>query len=88
MQECLFVIPHVNQQEGIFLVFFCPNISTIDLILNRLESYDGVNGTEMFVTTKLAYYQDWVKREIDKKLKSEEQVQWQRQQQEQQSATP
>jgi hypothetical protein len=42
----------------------------------------------MCVTTKLAYYQDWVKREIDKKLKSEEQVQWQRQQQEQQSATP
>lgn len=80
MQEYLFAIPHANQKEGIFLVFFCPNIPTVDLILRSLESYQGVDGTEMFITTKLAYYQDWIKREIDRKLKSEEQVQLQRQQ--------
>ena len=74
MQEYLFVIPYFNQKEGIFLVFFCPNISTVDLILRKLESYEGVNGTDMFITTKLVYYQDWVKREIDRKLKSEEQL--------------
>lgn len=76
MQEYLFVIPHANQKKGIF----CPNISTVDLILRRLESYEGVNGTEMFITTKIVYYQDWLKREIDKRLKSEEE-QWQQQQQ-------
>lgn len=27
MEEYLFVIPHANQKEGIFLVFFCPKIS-------------------------------------------------------------
>jgi DNA-binding Lrp family transcriptional regulator len=69
MQEYFFVIPHANQKEGIFLVFFCPNIPTVDLILRRLESYEGVNGTKMFITTKLVYYQDWVKREIDKRLR-------------------
>ena len=53
-------------------------IDTVDLILRRLESYEGVNGTEMFITTKLVYYQDWLKREIDKRLKSEEE-QWQQQ---------
>jgi DNA-binding Lrp family transcriptional regulator len=89
MQEYLFVIPHAIQKEGIFLVFFCPNISTVDLILQRLESYEGVNGAEILITTRLVYYQDWVKREIDKRLKSEEeQVQLQKQQQEQQLATP
>jgi hypothetical protein len=62
------------------LVFFCPNIPTVDLILRRLESYEGVNGTEMFITTKLVYYQDWIKREIDKRLRSEEEEQWQQQQ--------
>jgi DNA-binding Lrp family transcriptional regulator len=81
MQEYLFVIPHGDQKEGIFLVFFCPNIFTVDLILRRLESYEGVNGTQMFITTKLVYYQDWVKREIDKRLRSGEEVQWQQQQQ-------
>jgi DNA-binding Lrp family transcriptional regulator len=79
MQEYLFVIPHANQKEGIFLVFFCLNISTVDLILRRLESYEGVNGTEMFITTKMVYYQDWVKREIDKRSRSEEEVQQQQQ---------
>ena len=89
MQEYFFAIPHANQKEGIFLVFFCPNIPTVDMILGRLESYEGVNGTETFITTKLVYYQDWVKREIDKRLKSEEVEQWQQQhqQQEQQLAT-
>jgi DNA-binding Lrp family transcriptional regulator len=75
MQEYLFAIPHANQKEGIFLVFFCPNIPTVDLIVRTLESYEGVDWTEMFITTKLAYYQEWVRREIDRKLKSEEEVQ-------------
>jgi DNA-binding Lrp family transcriptional regulator len=90
MQEYLFVIPHFNEKEGIFLVFFCPNISTVDLILGRLESYEGVNATEILITTRLVYYQEWVKREIDKRLKSEEeqgQLQKQQQGQEQQLAT-
>jgi|SRR5919198_94443 hypothetical protein len=30
---------HANQTEGIFLVFFCPNISTVDLILRRLSCF-------------------------------------------------
>jgi hypothetical protein len=58
--------------------------------LRRLESYEGVNGMETFITTKLVYYQDWVKMEIDKRLRSEEVEQWkllQQQQQEQQLAT-
>jgi hypothetical protein len=55
-------------------------IDTVDLILRRLDSYEEVNGTEMFITTKLVYYQDWLKREIDKRLKSEEEEeQWQQQ---------
>ena len=84
MDEYLFVIPHANQKEWMFLVFFCPNISTVDWILTTLESYEGVNGTKMFITIKLVYYQDWVKREIEKRLKleeKEEEEQWQQQQQ-------
>jgi len=77
MQEYLFIIPHTNQTEGIFLVFFCPNIPTVDLILNRLESYEGVNEMESFITTKLVYYQDWLKRAVEKRLRLEEQRQQQ-----------
>jgi hypothetical protein len=52
--------------------------------LRRLESYEGVNGMETFITTKLVYYQDWVKMEIDKRLRSEVVEQWQLQQQQEQ----
>jgi hypothetical protein len=46
-----------------------------------LESYDGVQRTEVFITTKLIYYQEWLKREVNKRLLSEEEVQWRQQQQ-------
>ena len=39
---------------------------------------------ETFITTKLVYYQDWVKMEIDKRLRSEVVEQWQLQQQQEQ----
>ena len=73
--DSLFVIPHANQKEGIFLIFFCPNIPIVDLILTKLESYQGVNGMETFITTKLMYYQDWLKRAVDKRLSLEEEQQ-------------
>jgi hypothetical protein len=61
--------------EITILVFFCPNISTVALTLRRLESYEGVNGTQMVITTNLVYYQDWVKKEIDKRVRSVEEIQ-------------
>jgi hypothetical protein len=42
------------------------------LILARLESYEGVKQIEPYITTKLVYYQEWLQREIDKRLRSEQ----------------
>ena len=69
MQEHLLIVQDTYQKEVIFAVFFCANIPTVDLILKRLESYDGVNKVEVFITTSLMYYQEWLKREIEKKIK-------------------
>jgi hypothetical protein len=43
----------------------------VDSILTQIASYDGVEEDEVFITTKLAYYQEWLKREINKRLRSE-----------------
>ena len=67
LQEYLLHIPHRYQKEVIFAVFSCPNISAVNLILRRLESYDGVNKVESFITTSLTIYQDWLRSEIDKR---------------------
>jgi hypothetical protein len=49
----------------------------VDLILARLESYEGVKQIGPHITTKLIYYQDWLQRDIEKRLRSEEEVQQQ-----------
>jgi DNA-binding Lrp family transcriptional regulator len=74
MQEYLVFIQNLNQSDVIFAVFFCANIPTVDLILKRLESYDGVERTEVFITTKLIYYQEWLKREINRRLSESEEL--------------
>jgi DNA-binding Lrp family transcriptional regulator len=71
MEEYLFYIPNSYQKEFIFAVFFCTNISTVNSILRTLESYDGVNEVRDFIGTGRVYYQDWINKEIDKKIASQ-----------------
>ena len=68
MQEYLLVIPSRYQNALIFAVFYCANIPTVNSILARLESYGGVKEVEHFLTTSRVYYQDWLKREVDKRI--------------------
>jgi hypothetical protein len=71
LQEYLFGTADWYQKEVIFAVFFCANISTVNLILRRLESYEGVDKVESFITTSLTFHQDWLKSEIDKRISSQ-----------------
>lgn len=71
LQEYLLHIPHRYQREVISAVFSCANIPTVNLILKRLESYDGVNKVESFIITSLTIYQDWLKSAIDKRISKE-----------------
>ena len=72
MQEYLLIVPNSYQKEVIFAVFFGANIPTVNLILRTLESFDGVNKVDVFLTTSLVYYQEWLRRAIDKRIKSKE----------------
>ncbi len=68
LDEYLIFIPAWYQREVIVAVFFCANISTTKLILSRLESYNGVNKVESFIRTSITINQNWLKREIDKRI--------------------
>jgi DNA-binding Lrp family transcriptional regulator len=72
LQEHLVFIPNENQSEVIFAVFFCANIPTVDSILMKIKSYDGVERADLFITTRLMYYHEWLKKAIDRSLKSKE----------------
>jgi hypothetical protein len=69
LDEYLIFVPAWYQREVIVAVFFCANVSTTKLILRRLESYNGVNKVESFIRTSITINQDWLKREIDKRIK-------------------
>jgi DNA-binding Lrp family transcriptional regulator len=68
LDEYLIFIPAWYQREVIVGVFFCANVSTTKLILRRLDSYSGVNKVESFIRTSITINQDWLKREIDKRI--------------------
>jgi hypothetical protein len=71
MQEYLITIaPNISGNELIIALFFCSNIPTVDSIMGRVKSHDGVRGVELFIITKLAYHQVWLEREINKRLRS------------------
>jgi hypothetical protein len=71
MQEYLITIPpNISGNELIIALFFCSNIPTVDSIVRRVKSYDGVRSVELFIITKLVYHQEWLQREIDKRLRT------------------
>jgi DNA-binding Lrp family transcriptional regulator len=60
------------RKELVIASFCCANISTVNSILRRLESYDGVNKVESITAiSETKIYQDWLKREIDKRITSQ-----------------
>ena len=68
MEEYLLFMPNIYNNDVIFAVFFCANINTVDRILTKLQVYDGIQRIEIFITTRLTFFQEWLKREVDKRL--------------------
>jgi hypothetical protein len=68
MQMYLLLTPNWYQREVILATFFAANIPTINLILKRLESYDGVSKVESYISTSQSYHLDWLRSEIDKRI--------------------
>ena len=68
MKEYLLFMPHLHDTDMIFAVFFCANIPTVDLIFSNLETSIGVIHIEIFITTDLSFYQEWIFNAIEKKL--------------------
>jgi DNA-binding Lrp family transcriptional regulator len=71
MQEYLInTLLNIGGSDVIMALFLCSNIPTVDSIVTRVKSYGGVQRVELFIITKMAHHQEWVVREINKKLRS------------------
>ena len=60
------------QNAHIFASFGCANISAVNMILRRLESYEGVNKVEPITfASEVRVHLDWIKSEINRRIASE-----------------
>lgn len=72
MQEYLINFPlNITGIDVIIGLFFCSNIPTVESIVRKIKSYDGVEGVELFIITKVAYHPEWLERQINKRLRSD-----------------
>jgi DNA-binding Lrp family transcriptional regulator len=67
-ENILFQLPVTDPDNVITFLLFSRDIFSADSILKKVESFDGVKRVELFVLTDTTSYDEWVQREIAKKL--------------------
>ncbi|HEY6883102.1 MAG TPA: hypothetical protein VI278_03585 [Nitrososphaeraceae archaeon] len=60
--------PIIDPDNIITLILFTKDIFTADAILKRVESFTGVDRVELFALTDTTSYDEWIAREVDKRL--------------------
>jgi DNA-binding Lrp family transcriptional regulator len=58
----------IDPDDQLIFVLFSENVFMIDFILSTVDSFEGVKNADVFILTKWQYHDDWIIREIDKKL--------------------
>lgn len=61
--------PSIIQPENqLTFVLFGENVFVVDNVLARVNSFVGVNSADAYILTKWQYYDDWIIKEINKRL--------------------
>ena len=66
--------PVTSPDNLIGLIMFSQDIFTVDSILRKVESFDGVIRAELDILTGITLSQDWMINEIEQRLKKVEQI--------------
>ncbi|MEO9363427.1 MAG: winged helix-turn-helix transcriptional regulator [Nitrososphaera sp.] len=70
-QESILYRPSVvDPDDRLIFVLFGENAVKVDSILTKIDSFEGVKSADAFIVTKLHFYDDWIMREVDKRLSS------------------
>ncbi len=66
--------PVTSPDNLIVLIMFSQDIFTVDSILRKVESFDGVKTAELDILTGITLTQDWMVNEIERRLTKIEQI--------------
>jgi DNA-binding Lrp family transcriptional regulator len=58
----------IDPEDRLTFVLFGENVFTVDSVLARVDSFEGVKSADVYILTKWQYYGDWIIKEIDKRL--------------------
>ena len=58
----------IEPEDQLTFVLFGENVFVIDYVLARVNSFAGVKSADAYILTKLQYYDDWIMKEINKRL--------------------
>jgi DNA-binding Lrp family transcriptional regulator len=58
----------IEPEDRLTFVLFGENVFTVDSVLAKVNSFEGVKSADVYILTKWQYYDDWIIKEIDKIL--------------------
>lgn len=58
----------IDPEDRLTFVLFGENVFTVDSVLAKVNSFEGVRNADVYILNKWQYYNDWIIREIDKRL--------------------
>lgn len=67
-QENILYSPGViDSEDRLTFVLFAENVFTVDSVLTKVSSFEGVRSADVYILTKWQYHDDWIMKEINKK---------------------
>jgi DNA-binding Lrp family transcriptional regulator len=68
-QENILYSPSViDPSDRMTFILFGENVFTVDSVLAKVDSFEGVKRADVYILTKIQYYHDWIIKEIDVRL--------------------
>jgi DNA-binding Lrp family transcriptional regulator len=58
----------IDSVDRLTFVLFGENVFTVDSILNRVSSFEGVKSADVYILTKWQYHDDWIMNEINNRI--------------------
>ena len=55
----------IDSEDRLTFVLFSENVFTVDSVLNKVSSFEGVKSADVYILTKWQYHDDWIRKEIN-----------------------
>ena len=68
-QEKILYSPSViDSEDRLTFVLFSENVFTVDSVLTKVTSFEGVKSADVYILTKWQYHDDWIIKEINNRI--------------------